>query len=421
MTRRRWVPAAALAALVLPAGWGVLRSLRPASDVPEIVVAPGPFVRRILAEGNLAAVDATPVTAPMEAQEALKVSWIVQDGQRVAKDDVLVRFDPTDMEQKLVDGGADLATAHSRIDGLQAQSQGAIKNLDRDAGMARRELEYAGEFQQKDAEIFSRAAIIESEIDRDLASEKLRHAETVKGIRERLTGVDLDLLRIEGKKANLKIDQAKKGLAAMEVRAPHDGIVVLKRNWQGVKKVGDSVWPGEPIAEIPKLDAMQAEVYVLEADAGGLAVGQTATIALESHPDRTFAAKIKKVDAFAKRRVNWIPVQYFGVTLEIDKTLPELMKPGQRLRATIVLDEKSDALSLPRSAVFDKEGKKLVYRRNGRGYDPVEVTLGASAVGRVVVDKGLAAGDVVALRDPTRPAGASAPEGGTEAGPGAVR
>lgn len=421
MTRRRWIPAAAIAAVVVPAGWGVVRNFHPSSDVPQIVVTPGPFLRRILAEGNLAAVDATPITAPMEAQEALKISWIVQDGTRVKKDDVLVRFDPTDMERKLVDGGADLATADSRIDGLEAQSRGAIRNLDRDASMARRELEYAGEFQQKDAEIFSRASIIESEIDRDLASEKLRHAESVKGIRERLTRVDLDLLRIEGKKANLKIDQAKKGLAAMEVRAPHDGIVVLERGWQGVKKVGDSVWPGEPIAEIPKLDAMKAEVYVLEADAGGLAVGQAATIALESNPDRSFPAKIKKVDAFAKRRVNWIPVQYFGVTLEIDKTLPELMKPGQRLRATIVLDEKPDALSVPRSAVFDKDGKKLVYRKHGRAFDPVEVTLGSTAVGRVVVEKGLAAGDIVALRDPTRPAGETSAAGGAESGPGAVR
>ena len=39
--------------------------------------------------------------------------------------------------------------------------------------------------------------------------------------------------------------------------------------------------------------------------------------------------------------------------------------------------------------------------------------LGPSTLGRVVVESGLAAGDLLALRDPTRPAGAPA---GAEAG-----
>ncbi len=36
----------------------------------------------------------------------------------------------------------------------------------------------------------------------------------------------------------------------------------------------------------------------------------------------------------------------------------------------------------------------------------MEVKLGASTMGRIVVESGIAAGDVLALRDPTRPAGA---------------
>ena len=48
---------------------------------------------------------------------------------------------------------------------------------------------------------------------------------------------------------------------------------------------------------------MQAEVYVLEADAGGLLPGQTATVTVESAPGVTCPARIARVDALAKPRI----------------------------------------------------------------------------------------------------------------------
>ena len=77
------------------------------------------------------------------------------------------------------------------------------------------------------------------------------------------------------------------------------------------------------------------------------------------------------------------------------------MKPGQRVRATLILD-KADALVVPRQAVIGKDGKNVVYKRGdarlraGRG----RARRGTS--GRVVDHEGPRAGDVIALRDPTR-------------------
>ena len=57
---------------------------------------------------------------------------------------------------------------------------------------------------------------------------------------------------------------------------------------------------------------------------------------------------------------------------------------------------------LPRQALFEKEGKKLVYRKNGNRYEPVEVAIGSSSAGRVVVTKGLRKDDEIALEDPEK-------------------
>ncbi len=154
------------------------------------------------------------------------------------------------------------------------------------------------------------------------------------------------------------------------------------------------------MAEVPDLGAMEARVYVLEADAGGLVGGLPATVVVEAHPAIEYEAKIKKVDTLAKRRTGWIPVQYFGATLELATTDPAVMKPGQRVRAVLTLDGRTDAISIPRNAIFEKDGKKIVYKRSGAEFVPAEVTVGPAAVGRVVVEKGLAVGDEIALRDP---------------------
>jgi multidrug efflux pump subunit AcrA (membrane-fusion protein) len=89
--------------------------------------------------------------------------------------------------------------------------------------------------------------------------------------------------------------------------------------------------------------------------------------------------------------------------LQLEKTEPEVMKPGQRVQAVLVLDEQQDVLSIPRQAVFSKDGESAVYVRKIGGFDAVEVTTGAAGLGLVVVEEGLEEGDMVALRDPTRP------------------
>lgn len=401
MTRRRVLLAGgsvAIAAVAL----AIAGAFRPRSVVPTVRVERSSFSRTVSAEGTLQAVEATAITAPATPEGPFKLAWVIEDGARVAKGDPVVRFDPTELERDLADGRGDRATADARTTKASATADSIRANLDRDAALATDELAKAKTFQSKDAEIYSRFEIVSSEIDAGLAQAKKDHAEAVKGTQSRLSRTELDLLAIERRKADIKITRAEAGLAALALLAPHDGIVVLQRDWRGnPPRVGDSVWRSQKLAEIPRLDAMEAQLYVLEADAGGLAVGQRATVRVEGRAE-TYAARLRQVDSLAKPRFRGVPVQYFGAVATIERTDPAVMKPGQRVTARIVLAEAVDALVIPRQAVVEKDGKKVVYRRAGwRGFRPVEVSLGVAALGRVVVAGGLDEGDVIAVVDPT--------------------
>ena len=400
--QRKWVAGffcalpSALCALVLGCN-------RASDDIATFKVEPITFTRRVTAEGTLKATKATPISAPQNATTPMKVSWMANDGTLLRKGDVIVQFDATDFENLLLTGREDRANATNRLTKETAESGATRKNLGRDARLAQSELEAARRFKFDDADVFSRYVRIENEVDQDLATSKKRYAEEVLGIRGSLTAVERDLIAIDDRKAGLKIKQAEDGLQALQVISPHDGILVLQRNWRGdMPRVGDTMWRGQPIGEIPELRSMKAEVFVLEADAAGLAVDQKATVSLEADARGTFNGKVTSVDKVARPRIPRQPVQYFGVTVELDRTDQRLMKPGARVRAILEVENQANAFAIPRQALFEKEGKRLAYVKKDGKFSPVEVTIGSSSAGRVVVTKGLAKGDEIALEDPTK-------------------
>jgi RND family efflux transporter MFP subunit len=402
-----------LAVIVLLAGMGLatgrfLRGGGPAEpSVTTYKVGKQKFTRRVTAEGNLRAVKATGLSAPRGSGGwgAMKIAWLADDGTYVKKGDPVVKFDPSEPEKQLRDGEADLDAADAKLAAETVKSREKMKQRESDAVLAQDELEQQKKFQNKDEEIFSRNQIIESQIDEGLAQAKEQHARDAKRVEKHLSQSNAAVLAVERQKAQLAISHAKAELKEMEIDAPHDGIFVLRRSWRGeLPKLGDSVWPGQDIAEIPLLDAMEAEVFVLEIDGTGLAEKQPAEIVIEARPDKTYNGKIRLVEKLAQPRQEGSPVQYFEVVVELDKTDRDVMKPGQRVRATIVLDQE-DAIVVPRQAVFERDSKSVVYKQTPKGFEPVVVELGPATSGRVVIKTGLAAGDVIALRDPTRAVG----------------
>jgi HlyD family secretion protein len=403
------------------AGYYVIAGRGPAPDaVSTMTVQKAKFVRRVTAEGNLRAVKATSIAAPRGSGfSVMKIAWLAPDGTLVKKGDVVVRFDPSDPEKRMRESQADLDSANARLHEEAIKSKTAVASRETDADMAKDELDQTRKFQSKDQQIFSRNQIIESEIDENLANAKQDHADKAKQIEKHLSHSNAAVIAVEQQKAQLAMDHASKELKDMQIVAPHDGILVLRRNYRGqMPKLGDQLWPGQEVAEIPLLETMEAQVFVLEVDGSGLVEKQKADVVIEARPELTYNGVIKLVEKLAQPRQNGSPVNYFAVVIALDKTDRDVMKPGARVHSTLVLDQE-DALVVPRQAVFEKDSKAIVYRKKDAGFEPVEVELGAATTGRVVIKKGLAAGDQIALRDPTRAvdslgsnAGSSEPKAG---------
>lgn len=407
----RWRAVTAVVGLVVVAVVGVAlnRTMGSPTQVATLEVQPIRYVRKITTEGQLAAVRDTPLTATVNRTGRYQVAWLIPEGTRVAAGDVVARFDPAEFERELADGMAEERIARARLAKAEAERQGTLLNLARDAELSDRELEVATRFQATDVSLYSKTEIIEAAIDAELARQRSQHATRNKVIRDQHSRADLELLDIERRKAELRVDQATEGLRGLEVVAPHAGIVIYDRDWAGnTIQVGEFVWSGRVLGRLPDLSEMQAEVFVLEADAGGLSEGLQATVVVEAHPETSYRATVKSVDPVAQQR-HQSPVQYFRTILTLGRTEVGTMKPGQTVRAEITLAEFDQAIAIPRQAVAVKDGKTVVYLHDGGEFRPVEVTVGATGLGRSVITSGLSAGDVIALRNPTVDAVSSRP------------
>jgi HlyD family secretion protein len=80
-------------------------------------------------------------------------------------------------------------------------------------------------------------------------------------------------------------------LAQHELRAPFDARVISRH-----KELGSIAGAGETVFTLIAPDSIWAKAYVDETLAGGLSVGQLATVRLRSEPDRAIEAEIVRID-----------------------------------------------------------------------------------------------------------------------------
>lgn len=374
-------------------------------EVPTVTVARENFERRVLADGYLEAAEASPITAPQDSQTPMKIAWIAEEGANIGAGEVVVRFDPTEMQRQLRDSLGDLESALLSIEKERELGSSTLSKRDRAAAQAQREIESAKTFRLDDnQDAFARQELIDAQIDIELAEAKAEHAKAVKQVERSASRSRVELLEITRRQAENEVTRAREALARLEVQSPSAGIFVLERDWRGqTPHIGDTVWPGQKLAELPMVSSMQASLFVLEADAGDLEEGLRAEVIVEAHPGTVYPVVIERIDTLAQPRHHDVPVQYFNVILAFEATDAATMKVGQRVRATLFI-EQQDAMVLPRQAVFEDEGHYYVYRSTSSGFERVDVELGPSSAGRVVITSGVEVGDEIALRDPNRSA-----------------
>jgi multidrug efflux pump subunit AcrA (membrane-fusion protein) len=348
------------------------------------------------------------VEAPLSVKIAAKVTGRidyleVHEGDRVARGQILVRIDPTQIEAQVQQAKASLAEAQYRL--AQARITQNPTNVS-----------VATQVRQQEAALASAQANLtntQAKYDRQLelykkgfiAAQDVDDAKTAVGVQQ--AAVDNARAALEFARANTVQKSAyQQSLAALEasvaaaqagvrnaeslradtvLTAPLDGFVTGR-----FVDPGSVVTAGEPILQVQYMRQVWVTVSVPEEVTGGIRLEQAAEISLDAMPGRTFVGKVTQINPSADPAS-----RQFSVRVILDN--PDFaIKPGTFAHAKIETGIVRGALVVPREAVqHDKAGSYVMVIDDQSVARRRPVTLGTSAVDVIAVTSGLQPGEKV--------------------------
>jgi HlyD family secretion protein len=407
--RQLWIQRKAMvvgALLVLGSGavLGAVRYSNRFPAIPTFEVKRGEFIDSVQFRGEVKAMKSLTISAPAEAGD-LEIVKIAADGTQLKQGDTIVEFDKTKTEQELAQHRSTLKSAQAEIE--QARAQARLKEEeDVTAVMKARYDVEAAKLDASKQEIVSRIEGAEAKLKVADAEQKLYEMEEKLKSDRAANKATIESKTQASKKAAYDVQRAERALTQMILRAPLAGMISLVPVWrpegEAPFKPGDRAWPGAPMAELPDVSSLRISARVDETERGRIAIKQTVTAQLDAIPDRQFTGNIERISTIATIdfSAGWPIPRNFNLEIALDQADARL-KPGMTAQLTVVVDRVPDGLSIPIEASFQKSGQTVAYVWEGSKFREHAIDIGRRSRNRILVAKGLRAGDRVALKDPS--------------------
>lgn len=403
---KRWISLAVVLLIVGLASTGAyrLRRIEAATNLPLAPARKGDFSVIVRCRGELKARRSVQIAAPVNVPD-LRIVWLAPPSSPVKAGDVVVRFDPSGARQQLQEKDAALRQAQATLDQAVAQARITSEQDKLDTATARYQVERA-KLEASKQEIVSALQGEESKIDLALAEKDLLVKEAAVNLHAASDKSKIASLTRLRDHAQADVDLTKKRLGQMEIGAPSSGMIVYMPNysqgWVNAKpfQVGDQVWPGAAVAEVPDLSTLEMEGKVEEIDRGRIALGNEARVRIDSLPELMLPAKLSSLSPLTEQSFEWPPTSSFRGFARIEKPDPRL-RPGMNGSMDIEIRRIPGAISVPAKALFTRSGKPVVYLAEKSGYHPVEVQVLARNPDEIAV-QGVAPGSMVTLVDPEK-------------------
>lgn len=186
-----------------------------------------------------------------------------------------------------------------------------------------------------------------------------------------------------------QLDEANKRVVKASISGTVNEINI--KNGDDLSKLSSGSSRTVPII-IGDLDTLKAEVQVNEVDIPNVQIGQKATMTFDAIGDFTASGKVEKIDALGTVSSG---VVTYSVTLSFD-SLDSRIKPNMSVTASIIVDSKSDVLSISTSAIKTAGDKNYVEVLSDNGEPKRKIVeIGISNDTKTEINNGLSVGDEV--------------------------
>lgn len=386
--------AAAVAALV---GVFVTGCLSGYSDTPppgELRVRRGDFASELVLSGEMQAARGESLNVPSLPSWQTAIKWIAEDGGTVKAGEPAVELDNSALTADLESKRQALTQALQELQQKEAEWSADLEQKQLDAEKRKSELEKAKLDAVTPRELLSTKSYEEKQTAmRRAAVERDKAADLLASRRTAVTAERLNLeLRIA--KARRDIATAERAIDELVLRAPRDGIIVVRDSWDGDKlQIGDTVFVGMPIAMLPDLGTLRVEAALADVDDGKVTAGMPVTVTLDAFPDVQFTGKIATISAVAQETRRQSLRRQFEVIVVLDRLDAQRMRPGLSARVIVRRQTTPQVLLAPRAAIDFSAAQPRAHLAGGEVKD---VKFGACNAQDCIVLDGLTLGEKLA-------------------------
>ena len=271
---------------------------------------------------------------------------------------------------------------------------------------------------QREADLrFSETAL---ERSRNLFNRELLPRQSLDDVeaRHQASQAQLELARAQFTQSQARLDELRINLGNTLIVSPVDGFVAKR-----MTDPGAFASPNSPIVDVVDIARVRLVANVVEKDLRRVQSGESAKVEVDALPGETFSGRIARVAPVLDPSTR---------TAEIEIEIPNpgyKLKPGMYARVILTIEQRENALVLPRNSVVDVAGKRGVFlaqKDNKAAFRQVE--LGIEETDRIEILSGVTEQDRVVttgaagLRDGDRillPGGAQGGPGGNRGAAGA--
>ena len=374
-----------LAVLVLAAFMSRRRDVPVRAGIAE----KGSITSAIQTNGKMEPINGFEAHAPF-ATTVRKV--YVQQGAHVKAGQLLLQLEDADALARSATASAQIANAEANAKAIQqggtreevmtTQSDLTRARADRDA--AQRNLDAMHRLQQKGAASAGEVADAENRFKSLQAQVDLLE----KKLGSRYSEADVEKVKAQEKESRASLAAANVVVEKANIRAPREGMVYFLPVHEGQFVNG-----GEVLVQVADISKIQLRAFVDEPDIGKLQSGQNVTVTWDALPGRVWQGKVTQVPTTVVTR----GTRNVGEFTCIVDNPEEKLLPNVNVNVNIVTAQHENALTVPREAIHQDDGKKYVFQIVNGELKRRDVETSLSNLTRMEITQGLEPKAQVAL------------------------
>jgi RND family efflux transporter MFP subunit len=329
-----------------------------------------------------------------------RLEWLGVDiGSHVRTNEIVGRLEHKDLDAQLAEVRSSVENWKATKTQLEAeleQSRAALSQAQANAHRSKTELE-------RQTKLVDSGVTARSGHDTALAQARVDEAQ----VRSSEALIRSTQAKVDSASAQIRSAEARIGLVQTQIeytniRAPFDGLVISKD-----AEVGENVVPAifggasarGSVVTIIDPATLEVEADINESSITKVTMGLPAEIQLDALPGEKLDAETYQIVPTADRQKATVKVKVRFKKPD-ERILPDMsakisfiQKPEANADQTV-----SSRITVPKSAVQERDGRKVVLVLGGDVIQQQPVTLGSDVGDRVEVKQGLAGGEQVVIR-----------------------